>query len=212
MNVPHGSHWLRPAFDDPVVDAQVSFRAALCALAEPGVPRPMNRAHALPGLAVATYGLCLAFLDSDTPLWLGPSFDTPEIRSNLAFHCGCPIVAEREVALFALLAEADLDDLADFDNGSERHPDQSCTLLVQLDSLNDGPLLRWRGPGIKDVRGVALPLAASFWRERQARSAFPRGLDCFFAADDEIIGLPRSTRVLIEVAQAACSVGRDVAA
>ena len=115
MTTPHSSHWLQPAFDDPVLDAQVSFRAALGALAEPGLPRAMDRAHALGDLAPATYGLCLAFLDSDTPLWLAPRFDTPLIRANLAFHCGCPIVAEREIALFALLDEGELSDLSDFD-------------------------------------------------------------------------------------------------
>ena len=145
MTTSHSSHWLQPAFDDPVLDAQVSFRAALGALAEPGLPRAMDRAHALGDLAPATYGLCLAFLDSDTPLWLAPRFDTPLIRANLAFHCGCPIVAEREIALFALLDESELSDLSDFDNGSERYPDQSCTLLIQLDDLHAGPALRWRG-------------------------------------------------------------------
>lgn len=203
MNTPHSSHWLQPAFDDPVLDAQVSFRAALGALAEPGLSRPMARAHGLPGLAPATYGLCLAFLDSDTPLWLAPSFDTPQIRANLAFHCGCPVVAERELALFALLDARELADLSDFDNGSERYPDQSCTLLIQLDDLHGGPALRWRGPGIKDVRSVSLPLPPGFWQQRQARTSFPRGLDCFFAAAGEVIGLPRSTRVLIDAEEAA---------
>lgn len=203
MNTPHSSHWLQPAFDDPVLDAQVSFRAALNALAEPGQPRTMDRAHPLGDLAPATYGLCLAFLDSDTPLWLAPRFDTPLIRANLAFHCGCPIVDDREIALFALLDESELVDLSDFDNGSERYPDQSCTLLIQLDDLHTGAALRWRGPGIKDVRSVSLQLPAGFWPQRQARSAFPRGLDCFFAAGAEVIGLPRSTHVLIETEEAA---------
>jgi alpha-D-ribose 1-methylphosphonate 5-triphosphate synthase subunit PhnH len=71
-------------------------------------------------------------------------------------------------------------------------------LLIQLDSLSGGPTLRWRGPGIKDVRSVELPLPAAFWRQRQARSTFPRGLDAFFAAGEQVIGLPRSTRVLDE--------------
>ena len=95
------------------------------------------------------------------------------------------------------------DSLSDFDNGSERYPDQSCTLLIQLSDLHAGPALRWRGPGIKDVRSVSLPLPALFWQQRQARNAFPRGLDCFFAAGSEVIGLPRSTRVLIETEEAA---------
>ena len=203
MNAANSSQWLQPAFNDPVLDAQASFRTALKALAEPGLAQPMDRALALENLQPATYALCLAFLDGDTPLWLAPCFDTPAIRANLLFHCGCPIVAERELALFALLDEAGADDLADFDNGSERYPDQSCTLLIQLDALAGGEQLRWRGPGIKDVRGVALPLRSSFWQQRQARSAFPRGLDAFFAAGEQVIGLPRSTHVLLNAEEVA---------
>lgn len=192
----HSSQWLQAAFSDPVLDAQLSFRTALKALAEPGLPQTMNRAMPLDSLHPATYALCLSFLDGDTPLWLAPCFDTPMIRANLAFHCGCPIVAEREVALFALLSESELDDLSDFDNGSERYPDQSCTLLVQLATLDAGPKLRWRGPGIKDVQPVELPVTDAFWAQRKARSSFPRGLDAFFAAAEKIIGLPRSIHVL----------------
>jgi len=203
MTALYSSEWLQPAFNDPVLDAQASFRGALKALAEPGLVQTLDRALALDGLQAATYALCLAFLDGDTPLWLAPRFDTPLIRANLAFHCGCPIVTEREVALFALLDTEQLDDLSDFDNGSERYPDQSCTLLIQLDALDTGAPLRWRGPGIKDVRSVSLPLPAAFWQQRSARSAFPRGLDAFFAAGNQVIGLPRSTRVLDNAEEAA---------
>lgn len=203
MTALYSSEWLQPAFNDPVLDAQASFRVALKALAEPGLVQPLDRALALDGLAPATYALCLAFLDGDTPLWLAPSFDTPLIRANLAFHCGCPIVEARELALFALLDEQQLHDLSDFDNGSERYPDQSCTLLIQLEALDGSAPLRWRGPGIKDVRSVSLPLPAVFWQQRQARSAFPRGLDAFFAAGSQIIGLPRSTHVLTPAEEAA---------
>ncbi|RJG09905.1 phosphonate C-P lyase system protein PhnH [Pseudomonas cavernicola] len=177
------SEWLQPAFNDPLLDAQRSFRAALKALAEPGTLQQLDRALPLDLLQPATYALCLSFLDADTPLWLAPAFDSPAIRANLAFHCGCPIVAAREDALFALLDERELHDLSAFDNGSDRYPDQSCTLLIQLSALDGGRALSWQGPGIHDSRSVALPLAFDFWRERAARNAFPRGLDAFFAAE-----------------------------
>jgi len=187
---------LQPAFNDPVLDAQRGFRAALKALAGPGSIQSLHASPSLDGLASATYGLCLALLDADTPLWLAPSFDTPVIRANLVFHCGCPITANRKDARFALLAADDLTDLSGFDHGNDRYPDQSCTLLVQLPDLSGGAGLAWRGPGIEAEHCVALPVADEFWREREQRNGFPRGLDVFFSVGHEVIGLPRSTRVI----------------
>ena len=194
------AHLLQPAFVDPVLDAQRGFRAALKALAEPGFIQHLPSAPRLDGLAPATYALCLALLDVDTPLWLAPGFDTPLIRANLAFHCGCPLTLTREDAVFALLGEADLLDLSGFDHGNDRYPDQSCTLLVQLTDLEAGRSLAWRGPGIKAQRRVNLPVPHAFWLERQRRDAFPRGLDVLFSAGHHLIGLPRSSRVAEECA------------
>jgi len=197
---------LQPAFADPVLDAQRSFRAALKALAGPGVMHTLQAAQrppALAGLDAASHALCLALLDIDTPLWLSAAFDTPAIRANLAFHCGCPIVTERQHARFALLDQSQLDDLGGFDLGNDRYPDQSCTLLIQLPSLGGGPSLSWHGPGIESENRVALPLTDGFWREREAHNDFPRGLDMFFLAGNDLLGLPRSTRVAHNVQERA---------
>ena len=192
------AHLLQPAFVDPVLDAQRGFRAALKALAEPGLIQHLPSAPRLDGLAPATYALCLALLDGDTPVWLAPSFDTPLIRANLAFHCGCPLTDKREEAAFALLGEQDLLDLSGFDHGNDRYPDRSCTLLVQLTDLESGRGLHWHGPGIKTQRRVNLPVPQDFWLERQRREAFPRGLDVVFSAGHHLIGLPRSSRIAQE--------------
>ena len=98
------AHLLQPAFVDPVLDAQRGFRAALKALAEPGLIQHLPSAPRLDGLAPATYALCLALLDGDTPVWLAPSFDTPLIRANLAFHCGCPLSSGMAVSPRRFLA------------------------------------------------------------------------------------------------------------
>ncbi|MCF5709276.1 phosphonate C-P lyase system protein PhnH [Pseudomonas syringae] len=189
---------LQPAFTDPVLDAQRSFRAALKALAGPGIAQTLNAAHqppALSGLDSATHALCLALLDLDTPVWLAPAFDTSAIRANLSFHCGCPMVSERQNARFALLDASGAQDLAGFDLGNDRYPDQSCTLLIQLPAFDGGTPLDWSGPGIEHQNRVALPLDTAFWTERSSRNDFPRGLDVFFLSGSQMIGLPRSTRV-----------------
>ena len=186
---------LQPAFTDPVLDAQRGFRAALRALAGPGLIQTLHDIPGIEGLAPATYALCLALLDVDTPLWLAPSFDTPLIRANLAFHCGCPLTADRQSARFALLADADLLDLSGFDSGNDRYPDQSCTLMIQLPDLEGGRMLAWSGPGIERHHSVALPLDEGFWAAREAHNVFPCGLDVFFVSGNRLLGLPRSTRV-----------------
>ena len=195
MTVNDQAQWLQRGFADPLLDAQISFRAALNALAEPGTVQRMDKAQGLGALDQATYSLCLALLDNDTAVWLAPCFDTAEIRANLAFHCGCEFVSDRSQASFALLDQAALGDLSGFYIGSERFPDQSCTLFIQLDSLVGGSLQQWSGPGINGVRDVTLPLPLEFWQQRAARNAFPRGLDCLFSAQGSVVGLPRSTRI-----------------
>lgn len=188
------AEYLQPAFDNPAHAAQQCFRAAIKALAEPGLAQTVPLAPALGALAPATYALCLSLLDADTPVWLASAFDTPEVRANLSFHCGCPLAERREDAAFAVLDLAGLDDLSGFANGSERYPDQSCTLLIQLDRLDGGAVLHWQGPGIPGERQVELPLPWCFWKQRAARGDFPRGLDAYFAAGERVVGLPRSTR------------------
>ncbi|MFH7495474.1 phosphonate C-P lyase system protein PhnH, partial [Pseudomonas syringae pv. tagetis] len=57
---------LQPAFTDPELDAQRSFRLALKALAGPGVIQTLparQQPPALHGLDSASYALCLALLD-----------------------------------------------------------------------------------------------------------------------------------------------------
>ncbi|NYT65701.1 phosphonate C-P lyase system protein PhnH [Alcaligenaceae bacterium] len=186
---------LSPAFSDPVSATQEVFRIALSALAEPGTLQQLTQAPALADLAPATYALCLSLLDSDTPLWLAPSLDSPTLRTNLAFHCGCPIVNDRKLAAFALLTAEELHDLNDFHPGSDSDPDQSCTLLIQLNSLDACAQQTLQGPGILHQREVRIPVGPAFWTQRR-QHRFPQGLDVFFTANQHIMGLPRSTHVI----------------
>ena len=186
---------LQPAFSEPVHAAQQVFRRALTALSEPGLVQTVGGAPRLDRLAPATYALCLCLLDSDTPVWLSPLLDTPALRANLAFHCGCPIVAAPEQAVFALLEGGESAELPAFNPGTDRDPDISCTVLIQLDELDGGQAATWQGPGILGNRVMRLPLSEAFW-PRRAAHGFPKGLDFFLAAGNAFVGLPRSTRVM----------------
>ncbi len=190
-------------FDDGVTQSQRVFRLALSAMSEPGTVHSVPSPPELEGLHCATYALCLTLLDSATPVWISPLLDTPALRANLAFHCATPFASCREQAQFALLGEADLHDVSGFDPGTDRDPDQSCTIIAQLSALSGGQPGVWRGPGIDGQRKVALPVPKSLFLERKAGRAFPRGLDFIFTAGDSLIALPRSTRVICPIEEEA---------
>lgn len=192
-------HLLVGGFDDDVTQSQCVFRLALSAMSEPGTVYTVQNPPQLKGLHPATYALCLTLLDSATPVWISPALDTPALRANLAFHCGCPFVSDRKQAQFALLSASDLEQVSGFDPGSDRDPDQSCTIFAQLPALNGGQAGIWQGPGIDGQRKVALPVPKAMLLERQASRSFPKGLDFIFTAGDSLLALPRSTRVIYPI-------------
>ena len=189
------SHLLKPAFTEPVAEAQNTFRAVLDAMSEPGTIQTVNGPQ-LSHLNLATYCILLTLLDSETSLWLNPLFKTDEIITNLAFHCGCPIVDAPQKANFALLDAENTTDFTDFSIGSQRYPDTSCTVIIQLSSLHGGNSLLWQGPGILDSIDVDLPLPETFWQTRSQLNKFPQGLDFIFTANEQMLALPRSTKVV----------------
>lgn len=183
-------------FLDPVHDAQAAFRNVLDALARPG--RRFSAGGAIPGLALgpAMSHLLLALADDDTPVWWQKN-DT-ETPAWLRFHTGASQAATPSDAAFAVLESGEgLPSLQNFSAGSIASPEHSATLLVEVPSLDTGPVVEWRGPGIRDVQAVGIAgLPDDFWMQWQVNhAAFPQGVDIVFTCADAAIGLPRTTRV-----------------
>lgn len=186
-----------PGFADPVAASQATFRAVLTALSEPG--RILTLALALEPprpLGLAAAAIAYSLLDGDTPLWCDAA--SRPAAATLRFHTGAPMVEQPERARFALIADAALlPPLDRFEAGSDEYPDRSATLIIEVPSLDDGPALVLRGPGIPDDRPLAVSgLPRSFpaqWRENRLR--FPRGIDVIFTAGSRIAGLPRSVQL-----------------
>jgi alpha-D-ribose 1-methylphosphonate 5-triphosphate synthase subunit PhnH len=186
-----------PGFAEPVFAAQRMFRAALMALAHPGRIVSVDLALEAPApLDVATTALGLALLDHETALWLDGKLQGAE--AYFRFHCGNHVAASPGGAQFAMLADLHaLPPLADFRQGSDEYPDESATLILQVDELaGDGPL-QLSGPGIAGVTRLGIAgLDARFWLDWPANNAaFPRGVDVFFTCGSRLCGLPRTTTV-----------------
>ncbi|MEI8028685.1 MAG: phosphonate C-P lyase system protein PhnH [Comamonadaceae bacterium] len=192
----NGAHTIAAGLLDNVHETQQAFRALLEALARPGQVRVIG--PALPGVALggAMARLLLSLSDDETPVWWQRV--DPGLQHWLRFHTGAVIAQVPDTASFAVVTDACKEvRLADFARGTAESPEFSSTLLIELPSLDGGPLLEWRGPGIQDVRRVALQgLSADFWSQWQANHAtFPLGVDVVFTCNEHALGLPRTTRI-----------------
>lgn len=187
-------------FEAPVFDAQAAFRALMDAMARPGQAQPIAaRATAPQPLGSVAAALALTLCDADTPVWLDSAMTGDgEVAQWLGFHTGAPMTTDPGEAAFAFVADPSaLGALDRFAHGTQEYPDRSTTLIVQVDSLTDGPPLTLSGPGIKDRASIAstdLPdRFAALWTAN--RALFPRGVDLVLAASDSLVGLPRTTQI-----------------
>ncbi|SAL40222.1 carbon-phosphorus lyase complex subunit [Caballeronia telluris] len=191
---------LLPGFRDVVHDSQAVFRALLDALARPGSIVSIDAAlgETAPRARVqrAAFASLLALADYSTPVYLHD--DDRALGDAVRFHTGAPLTANRAQAVFAYVNDArTMPSLDSFAAGEPESPENAATLFIQVDSLDAGTPLTWRGPGIREARTVAIDgLPPRFWHERAALAAlFPCGIDCYFVAGGSLVGLPRTTHV-----------------
>lgn len=184
---------IRPAFAEPVLDSQSCFRAVLEAMSRPGrVQRLTMPLDAPAPLAPASAAVLLTLVDSEAPLWLDAG---AEAEGWIRFHAGCALVPAGEA--FFLLATGTPPCLADLRQGSDESPQDGATLIIQVESLEDGAGWQLTGPGIeKEHRLAVTGLPAGFVAERAklARN-YPRGVDVILCAGDRLAALPRTTRI-----------------
>ena len=191
---------LPAGFADKVLSAQSTFRSVMDAMARPGsVQRIAAGAGAPASMMRGTAAIALTLFDHDTPVWLDAQMsETPDVAKWLKFHTGVPVVADSSICSFAIIGDARaLPALDRFAFGSKEYPDRSTTLILQVDSLTEGPALELRGPG---VDGTAVLLAAIqpldlFERLAINAKLFPRGIDVVLVHDDAIVAIPRTTRL-----------------
>lgn len=188
-------------FDDPVQQSQQAFRALLDAMARPGRVTMVETDVGHPdGLAPALAAALLTLADLDTPVWLGPGFDSDIMKTWLRFHSGAPLATKPDQAAFALLDAAQMSALETFSFGTDESPERGATLLIQVPDLTGANAMIWRGPGIKE--GISMPfcgLDQGIWQQRAALSIeFPRGLDLYLGCGRDLVGLPRSTAISFE--------------
>lgn len=191
---------LLPGFADLVHDSQTTFRVLLSALSEPGTVHAMPVAVKGPDpLGRALTAAVLTLADLETPVWFDAADEVAarRVAHYLSFHCGCACTDVPTAAAFALVTQPLQMQLADFAQGSMAYPDRAAMVLVQVASLFDGPRRILSGPGIRSAHALQVAgLPDDFDEQWRANGAgFPTGVDLVFCCGDEIIGLPRTTRI-----------------
>jgi alpha-D-ribose 1-methylphosphonate 5-triphosphate synthase subunit PhnH len=187
-------------FADKVVSAQNTFRSVMEAMARPGSVQHIIASSGTPaGVMRGTAAIALTLFDHDTPIWLDPTLSaTAEVSKWLKFHTSAPVVSDPSICSFALISDAAaLPALSSFSFGSSEYPDRSTTLILQVESLSEGPAFELQGPGIDGVAKLQAKIAPRDLFERLAVNAtlFPRGIDVVLVDDDSIVAIPRTTRL-----------------
>ena len=185
-------------FSNRALASQATFRAVMDATARPGRVQPIDAPVQGPlPLMPASAALVLTLCDQDTPVWLDTAMASPDVARWLVFHTSAPIVRDPSQAAFALIG--DVSGLASFESfaqGSADYPDRSTTLIIQVETLTDGPSFMLHGPGIDGTATLNASLTPHIIAALDTnRALFPRGVDCVLVASDAIVALPRTTRV-----------------
>ena len=188
-------------FADKVLSAQSTFRVVMDAMARPGCAQRIAALSGAPSpMARGTAAIALTLFDHDTPVWLDAQMcQTPEVTKWLKFHTGAPVVMEPSVCSFALIGDPqNLPALDRFAFGSNEYPDRSTTLILQVESLTRGASFELRGPGIDGAARLQATIRPDDLFERLAVNAalFPRGIDVVLVADDAMVAIPRTTRLV----------------
>ena len=192
---------LPAGFADKVLSAQSTFRSVMDAMARPGSVQRIASAAGTPvGVMRGTAAIALTLFDHDTPVWLdGRMSATADVAKWLKFHTSAPVVADSSIASFALIGDPQsLPTLDRFAFGSNEYPDRSTTVVLQVESLTNGPAVELCGPGIDGTATLRASIQPHDLFERLAVNAalFPRGIDVVLVHDDSIVAIPRTTRLV----------------
>jgi alpha-D-ribose 1-methylphosphonate 5-triphosphate synthase subunit PhnH len=140
--------------------------------------------------------LLLTLTDDDTPVWWQQPDE--QVAQWLRFHTSAPVALVSEQAVFAAITRTqDLPGLDHFSTGSAESPESSTTLLIEVTSFEAGPALQWSGPGLREPMTVHVAgLTDRFWHQwHENWASFPQGVDVIFCCENQVMGLPRTTRV-----------------
>ena len=188
-----------PGLKDPVHSSVEIFRLLTNVMSKPGSVEKLPDICGHPeNLSQATAAVLLSLADMDTSLYLARELDHPISRGFLTLHTGVKMLEAATNADFVLATqETDIAQYQDLPVGDPQYPDQSATLILQVNEIQGSKKISLSGPGIKDKKTIMFPdLTGNFfaWREMK-NSRYPCGIDVIFASSSELMAIPRTTKL-----------------
>lgn len=191
-----------PGLNNSVLDALAAFRQLIDAMSQPGKIVTIEKMHKHPeALNSASYAVVLSMMDQDTDVSLMGGVNTESVRDSLSFHNAISLSKDLTSAAFVICNESERPDLHLLNSGTEAWPDQSCTLIVQCDSFEEGMTYCASGPGIQTINKIRCSaLNDSFVKQREKLALqFPLGVDVIFTCKNDLFCLPRTTLLKAEL-------------
>nr|AHG53036.1 COG3625 Uncharacterized enzyme of phosphonate metabolism [uncultured bacterium B3TF_MPn1] len=191
------------AFENPVQDAQVVFRALLKSMSEPGTRGTINsvefsEVESGTQIYASTWAIAQALFDYDTSIYLSADMQSDVLAKSIQFQTDAHITDRPESANFALISMKEMTDLTCFNAGTLEAPHESCTVIIQVEGFNEKNTFQIRGPGIKDSRSISIDGLTQRQHDMimANQQLYPCGVDLIFCAPTEFIALPRTTRLV----------------
>ena len=193
---------LPAGFADKVLSAQSTFRSVMDAMARPGsVQRIAAAAGAPPPMMRGTAAIALTLFDHDTPIWLDPR-DVRNIRCRQMAQVPHQRAGDRGFL--------DLQLRADRRPGRASGARSLCVRQQRISGSFDDADPAGRKPDAgSGASNCAAPASTArpCCRPRSSRrtcssgsrinaALFPRGIDVVLVADDAIVAIPRTTRLV----------------
>ncbi len=174
-----------PLYTSAEARARETFLALMWALSYPGRSKRLSTSSPYADMGAA-------LLDLET------SFYTPDAELETVLrHTGARSLPSGRAAyhFYPALTVDHLGELKNASVGTMQYPDQSATLVIGC-TLGQGSTVDLSGAGIQGVYTITIGgIPAEFWTLRQQIIRYPLGWDIFLVSGQDVIGIPRSTRI-----------------
>lgn len=174
--------------------SQQYFRHILHAMSEPGTPVTLAQSPVWQQLNAASVGVLLTLCDQNTPVYLSPSLAQTDTSAAVQFHTHAAIT-HAEAAQFVFVQASEFNAAA-YMHGDEIYPEQSATVVIQVEGLTGGTTLTLTGAGIQTEKTIAPVLSEAlldYYRTQGQR--YPLGIDTILTCGTQLMAIPRSTRL-----------------